>query len=93
MKRSNGREFSKIVLAVCVGLYIVVVIVGVCVVVPDHDHIGEFFEFVKTPTSVAIGFYAWKAKSENIIKYNKNQIEKLNQANNGGTEGDINGIG
>ena len=91
MKRSNGREFSKIVLAVCVGLYIVVIIVGVCVVVPDHDHIGELFEFVKTPTSVAIGFYAWKAKCENVLKIPKNNRQEVKEMIE--SESDDNAVG
>ena len=78
MKRKRLRpEFSKIVLAVVTGLYIVTAVVGICVVVPSPEYIGELFAFVGAPTSVAIGFYAWKAKAENIMKIDKNAGEKL----------------
>lgn len=68
MKRQGGREFSKIVLAICVGLYIVTAAVGICIIVPNPEHIGELFTFVGAPTAVAIGFYAWKARTENVVK-------------------------
>jgi len=82
-RKRRSIEFSKIVLAVVTGLYIVTVVVGFFVVVPNPEHAGELFAFVGAPTSVAIGFYAWKAKAENIKKIDTNSI-------NDETEDDVN---
>ena len=92
-RKRRGIEFSKIVLAAVTGLYIVTVIIGICVIVPNPEHVGELFAFVGAPTSVAIGFYAWKAKAENIMKIDKNAGKKIvDDFINEETEGDNNGM-
>lgn len=83
------REFSKTVLAVVVGVYIVTVIFSYFVVANTGEHLDALLTFVGAPTGVAIGFYAWKAKCENIVKYNKNQIEKIKNVGGDDNNADI----
>ena len=76
MKQNNGREFSKIVLAAAMITYELVTLFGIYCVTNDGSLLPELFLFVGAPTSVAIGFYAWKAKAENLLKIAKLQDEK-----------------
>lgn len=76
MKR-NGREFSKIVLAGVMIAYGITLAFGLYIVgAKNNELLPELLVFVGAPTAVAIGFYAWKAKAENILKITKAQDEK-----------------
>lgn len=70
-RRKNKVEFSKIILGTCMLIYIITVFFGIYVVCQCPEQLGELFAFVGAPTAVAIGFYAWKAKCENILKIPK----------------------
>ena len=64
-------EFSKIILALCMCVYIVTVGFGFFVTATEKTQLGELLAFVGAPTAVAIGFYAWKARAENLLKIKK----------------------
>ena len=73
-------EFSKIILAGCMLLYFLTAIFGGVIVWNCNEVVGELFAYVGAPTAVAIGFYAWKAKAENVLKIPKEQREKVKNA-------------
>ena len=66
----SGRkvEFSKLILGLVLLTYFVGVFVGVKISLIDTAQLGVLLAFIGGPTAAAIGFYAWKAKAENIIK-------------------------
>ena len=68
--------FSKAVLAVTMAVYIITVVFGYFVVANEPSCLGELLTFVGAPTAVAIGFYAWKAKSENVLKIDSSDKTK-----------------
>lgn len=67
-KKKKVVEFSKIVLLVVIVLYLVVVGVGIDLSFIDYTQYSTLAILVGPPTATAIGFYAWKAKAENVIK-------------------------
>lgn len=77
-----GREFSKIVLGAVMILYFAGAIYGAVIVWQDSTLLGELLAYIGAPTAVAIGFYAWKAKAENVVKISRavNADKKLNSA-------------
>ena len=81
MKRKPRRrpaEFSKIVLAAVMVAYSVTLAFAIYIVGAKNDSLlPELLAFVGAPTSVAIGFYAWKAKAENIRKIDKSAFRKF----------------
>jgi hypothetical protein len=62
------HEFSKVVLGAVMVLYLAGAIYGAVIVWQDCTLLGELLAYIGAPTAVAIGFYAWKAKAENVIK-------------------------
>ncbi len=70
MKRQK-REFSKIILAAVMGVYFIAFGFGIYVVAHNPEMLGELLTFVGAPTAVAIGFYAYKAKCENVVKISR----------------------
>lgn len=75
-KERRKVEFSKLILALVLMTYFVGVGVGVKVALIDMTQLGALLAFIGAPTAAAIGFYAWKAKAENIIKIKKNNPEE-----------------
>lgn len=73
-------EFSKLILGGCMLLYFLTAIFGGIIVWNCNEAVGELFAYVGAPTAVAIGFYAWKAKAENVLKIPKEQREKVKNA-------------
>lgn len=74
-------EFSKQILGVVMLTYFIGVVIGSYIVIKlDPMQLGVYLAFLGTPTSVAIGFYAWKAKAENLIKLGK-PIENIDDTN------------
>lgn len=69
--RGRKREFSKILLAAVMGVYFIAFGFGVFVVANNPEMLGELLTFVGAPTAVAIGFYAYKAKCENVVKISR----------------------
>ena len=80
-RRSKKWEFSKIILAAVMIIYVLTVIGSFIYFVVGNHPLDGLLNFVGTPTSVAIGFYAWKAKNENIRKNGKNYVESEDDNN------------
>lgn len=66
-------EFSKIVLGSVMLLYFAGAIFGGYIVMQDSSLLPELLAYIGAPTAVAIGFYAWKAKAENVLKIAKSK--------------------
>lgn len=86
-KSKRKIEFSKLILALVLSTYFIGVAVGVKVTFIDISQLGVLLAFIGAPTAAAIGFYAWKAKAENIIK-----IKKSNPEETEGISVDLNNI-
>lgn len=67
----NKPEFSKIVLGAVMLLFFVGAVFGGYIVTCDTSGLGVLLSYIGAPTCTAIGFYAWKAKNENVIKVAK----------------------
>ena len=65
------HEFSKIVLGAVMILYFAGAIYGAVIVWQDSSLLGELLAYIGAPTAVAIGFYAYKAKCENVVKISR----------------------
>lgn len=74
-------EFSKVILAAVVCCWFFGVGFGAMIVLEEKTLLGEWLAYVGAPVAVAIGFYSWKAKAENVVKLSKTQAEKVNNAN------------
>jgi hypothetical protein len=68
-------NFSKAVLAAVMACYLAAVIIGSIVVLKDTAQATFYFAFIAAPTATALGFYAWKAKAENVKKIEKGKPE------------------
>ncbi|MDR1736241.1 MAG: hypothetical protein LBR85_05155 [Oscillospiraceae bacterium] len=86
-KKRRKFEYIKLILALVMLTYFVGVFVGVKIAFIDFSQLGVLLAFIGTPTAVAIGFYAWKAKAENIVK-----IKKDNPEETAGIPVDVNNI-
>ena len=64
-------QFSKLVLGAVVLLFFAAGVFAAVVVWENPEHLGEYLAFIGAPTATAIGFYAWKAKAENVLKIGK----------------------
>lgn len=83
-KNKKKLEFSKFILSSCMIIYILTVIFGVVYYSVLHKDeamdLNGLFIFVGSPTGIAIGFYVWKAKCENIHKNPDITIETAKKA-------------
>ena len=70
-KKPKKPEFSKIVLGAVITLYFVIAGYAAVVTWSNPEHIGELLAYIGAPTATAIGFYSWKARSENIVKISR----------------------
>lgn len=86
-------EFSKLVLSFVMILFFIVALFGMGLIAfmiyiafksqvfsyfsAIATALGALFTFVGAPTSVAIGYYLWKSKNENISKYGQVTKEML----------------
>jgi Na+/H+ antiporter NhaD/arsenite permease-like protein len=64
-------EFSKTILMFVMLAYFVTVGVGIHLSLIDPMQYSTLAMLVGAPTATAIGFYAWKAKAENVLKIHK----------------------
>lgn len=68
-------EFSKLVVAAVMATYFIGVSIGAIVVLQKApDQLAPYLTFIGAPTATAIGFYAWKAKAENVIKLGRDPL-------------------
>lgn len=78
-KKKNKKEFSKLIMIAVMSTYFIGLIFGmiiICLVIKfEPSSIGmalsSLFGFIGAPVAVAIGFYSYKAKSENVEKIRK----------------------
>ncbi|MDR3091450.1 MAG: hypothetical protein LBU36_04525 [Clostridiales bacterium] len=70
-KRGGPFEFSKLILILVMATYFIAVGVGVRLSLIDFTQYSTLAMLVGAPTATAIGFYAWKARAENIMKLKK----------------------
>lgn len=70
-------EFSKIVLGIIVFVYFMTVVFSYFVVVDVPEQLGNLLTFVAAPTVTAVGFYAWKARAENLLKIPRKDREQV----------------
>lgn len=68
MKDNKKPEFTKLILRTVMIVYILTVGYGYFIVYQEHSSIDALFTFVGAPTGVAMAFYIWKAKAENLHK-------------------------
>ncbi len=66
--KNKRIEFSKIVLGLVLATYFLGIYIGFKTVLLDFTQLTALLTFIGAPTTTAIGFYAWKAKAENIVK-------------------------
>lgn len=64
-------EFSKLVLSAVLLTYFAGFGLGVWVVLIDPSQLGVLLAYAGSPAVTAIGFYAWKARAENVVKIKK----------------------
>ena len=71
------REFSKLVLSAAIVTWLAGAVFGGVITALEHSRLGELLAYIGAPAATAFGFYYWKAKCENVIKYNKKELDKL----------------
>ena len=86
-RKGKKAEFTKIVILLVLSTYFIGVYIGGKIVMLDFEQLGVYLAFIGAPTPIAIGFYVWKAKAENIIK-----IKNANPAATEGIPIDLNNI-
>lgn len=83
----NG-EFAKYIVFAVMLTFFVGIFVGTYVVVEITNETPEYsvqalialLSYIGTPVVTTIGFYCWKARAENIIKYGTNtKIKNLSE--------------
>lgn len=85
----NKTTFTKSIMSIVVFLYFVGSLIGTVLVILAaiidiklNTHIDTamfvaYAAYLGTPTAIAIGFYAWKSKAENVLKISKSfEVEK-----------------
>ena len=70
-------ECSKVILGLVMISYFFGVIFGAILVKKLPEMLGEYLTYLGAPVAVAIAFYSWKAKAENVIKLTKPQAERI----------------
>lgn len=76
------HNFTKLIIALVMLTYFSGAGIGIYMVVKEPTLLGELLTYIGVPTSTAIGFYAWKAKAENVIKIRQslnNQILEIHR--------------
>ena len=65
-------EFSKVIMALVMVTYFVGVAVGGYVVLKNMEQLQYLLAYIGAQVAVAIVFYAWKARGENMEKIRVN---------------------
>jgi L-asparagine transporter-like permease len=81
-KKKKKRETSKTLLWVLINGLCVIAICSIIAsfLLQDTSPLITLIECVTRLTSIAVGFYFWKSKNENLHKYN--QDHKIGDINN-----------
>lgn len=61
-------EFSKLILMAVMATYFYGVHVGAETVRQYPEYLPAYLAYIGAPVGIAIGFYAWKARAENLVK-------------------------
>lgn len=80
-RKKKGVEFSKVILLLVMAVYFITVGVGIWLSLVDYSQFSTLAMLVGAPTATALGFYAWKAKAENIIKIKKENPQETEGSN------------
>jgi hypothetical protein len=64
-------EFSKLVIVMLFAAYFGMLAFGSYITTRDTNQLGVLLAFAGSPVVTGVGFYFWKSKAENIIKYAK----------------------
>lgn len=67
-RHHRGPEFSKLIVGAVMLTYFYGIYFGAGIVKHNPEYLPAFLGYIGAPVAVAIGFYAWKAKAENVIK-------------------------
>lgn len=79
-KSRKQFEFSKALLLGVMVTYFVGVVVGVwAVMAVSVEQLGVLLTYIGSPVVVAIGFYSWKSKAENMIKLKKEHPDETSE--------------
>ena len=78
-KQKKRCEFSKLILGLVMACYFFGVGLGAVVVARSPEMLGEYLAYIGAPVAVAIAFYSWKAKAENVLKLSQSRAEKLDK--------------
>lgn len=65
------KTYTKALVAAVMGTYFFGVIYGAVFCFIAGAYLGEYLAFIGAPTTAAIGFYCWKAKAENMVKFRR----------------------
>lgn len=76
-KQKEFMECFNLVLFLVMGCFFFGVIFGATIVAKNTEKLGEWLTYIGAPVAIIIPFFAWKAKSEMVIKLNQKQIEKI----------------
>ena len=83
VKQEEKSTFTKSLMSVIVFLYFIGALMGTTLIILaavmdfklntqlNSEMFIAYAAYLGGPTSVAIGFYAWKSKAENVIKISK----------------------
>lgn len=66
--REKRLTFTKLVISSVMMTYFAGFGLGFYVTLRDFSQLSSLLTYIGVPTSAAIGFYAWKAKCENVVK-------------------------
>lgn len=70
------KTYTKILVAAVMGTYFFGVAYGAVFCFCAGAYLGEYLSFIGVPTATAIGFYCWKAKAENMVKFRKEAAQE-----------------
>lgn len=80
-------SYTKIIISAVMVTYFVGLAVGLYITFGDASQLSALLTYIATPVSVAIAFYCWKSKAENVVKIRrslntealklKKQLDKL----------------
>ena len=78
------KTFSHKMMAAVMVTYFIGVIAGGLAVFLLNGDLAAWLTYIGAVVAVAVAFYSWKAKNENVIKLGKRDIQKIKEV--GGDE-------
>jgi hypothetical protein len=79
-KPKKKIEFSKLILIIVMLSYFITVGVGIKLSLIDPTQFSTLAMLVGAPTATALGFYTWKARTENMIKFKQRNPKETGDA-------------